>query len=73
MNNHEQTAVYIYPHVYEEPGGNNCLYIPSSIWKTRRKQLFFGLIYRRVKSKKEQVNQLIKITKSIPTSEILYR
>ena len=40
MENQEETAVYIYPHVYGDSGGNSCLYIASCIWRTRRKQLF---------------------------------
>jgi len=32
MENQEETAVCIYPHVYkEQPGGNSYLYIPSCI------------------------------------------
>ena len=46
MNNQEETAVYIYPQVYEEPGVNSCLYIPSSIWLITSKQLFiYTLMY----------------------------
>ena len=46
METQEETAVYIYTHIYGEPGVNSCLYIPSSIWRTRRKQLFiYTLIY----------------------------